>query len=144
MRKKARSEELIEIEKNYLRLKELETLQCLRRQRLADFLAKPDVEGCPHYSRLYQLACQEFHEPEFSIIDSVALATDNSGMVKVSVHGIGLECAIPRTLSGVLSVDFAPVSTDIVAVSLFWSASSKIIPPSVSIFPSVSVLSFVS
>lgn len=84
MRKKARSEELIEIEKNYLRLKELETLQCLRRQRLADFLMKPDVEGCPHYSRLHQLACQEFHEPEFSMIDSVALTTDNSGIVIIS------------------------------------------------------------
>jgi hypothetical protein len=144
MRKKARSEELIEIEKNYLRLKELDTLQCLRRQRLADFLEKPDVEGCPHYACVYQLACQEFHEPELSMIDSVALTNNNSGMVKVSVHGLGLECANPRTLTGVLSVDFAPGSTDIVAVSLFWSASSKSIPPSVSIFPSVSVLSFVS
>lgn len=143
MRKKARNEELIEIEKNYIRLKEFETLQLLRRQRLADFIEKPDLEGCPHYSRLHQLACQEFHEPEFFMTDSMALTSDNSGMVKVSVHGIGVACSNPRTMSGVISIDFAPGSTDIVAVSLYWSAS-KSIPPSVSIFPSVSVLSFES
>lgn len=143
MRKKARSEELIEIEKKYIKLKELETLQLLRRQRLTDLVVKPDVEGCQHYSMLNQLACQEFQEPEFAMIDSVALTAENSGMVKVSVHGVGVECASPRTLSGVISVDFAPGSTDIVAVSLYWS-TSKSISPSVSIFPSVSVLSFVS
>ena len=144
MRKKARNEELIDIEKKYLRLKELETLQIHRRQRLADFIDKHDVEGCPQYSSVYQLACQELHEPELSMTDTVSLSTGNSGMVKVSIHGIGTESAKPKTMSGVISVDFAPHSTDIVAASLYWSSSTKSIPPSVSFFPSISVLSFVS
>jgi hypothetical protein len=143
MKKKARYEELVELEKKYLRLNELENLRVLRRQCLADFVEKQDVAGCPYYSRLYQLASQEFQEPDFAILDSVALTAENSGMVRVSVHGISLDCASPKTLSGVICVDFAAGSTDITAVSLYWS-TARSIPPSVSIFPSVSVLSFVS
>ncbi|KAL7537063.1 hypothetical protein ACHAXR_011455 [Thalassiosira sp. AJA248-18] len=149
MKKKARHEELMEIEKKYLILKEKEALDLRRQEHLVEFVENIGsagalaVKDCLHTSRLKELASHEIHKPEFSVTDTVALTAENSGMVKVSAHGIDLESGKSKTLSGVICADFSPQLAVISDVSLYWSFS-KSISSSVGIVPSVSVLSFES
>mmetsp|Transcript_29164 Transcript_29164/g.53790 ORF Transcript_29164/g.53790 Transcript_29164/m.53790 type:complete len:344 (-) Transcript_29164:269-1300(-) len=148
MKKKARIQELIETEKEYLLLKEKETLDQCRINRLVQYVEnvgstseQHEIKDCLHSSRLKRLASQEILKPEFAVIDTVALTTENSGMVKVSAHGTDLESGNPKTLSGVICVDYTPETADISAIFLYWS-SPQSSPSSVGIVPSVSVLSF--
>lgn len=142
-KKKARLMELMDIEEKFLFLKERESLDLCRRQGLVDLIEtagnRPELKACPHSSHLSQLASQEFQKAQFSVTDSVALTAENSGTVKVSVHGTDVESGKSKTLLGVISVDFSPGSTDICDVSLYWSWPKN---KRVGIVPSISVLSF--
>mmetsp|Transcript_37822 Transcript_37822/g.81624 ORF Transcript_37822/g.81624 Transcript_37822/m.81624 type:complete len:342 (-) Transcript_37822:230-1255(-) len=148
MKKKARFDELIEIEKKYLLLQEKEIICRQRRQFVVEFVEnignsseQSEVKNCSLSSGLMELAREEIMNPEFSVMDCVALTSENSGMVRVTAHGTDLKFGNPKTLSGVICVDFVPGTVDICDVFLYWS-SPKSIPSSVGIFPSVSVLSF--
>mmetsp|Transcript_50401 Transcript_50401/g.107337 ORF Transcript_50401/g.107337 Transcript_50401/m.107337 type:complete len:349 (+) Transcript_50401:138-1184(+) len=148
MKKKARLEELIEMEKKYLLLKEKELLNRTRRDHLVQFVeavgnktVRNERNDCIYSSRLIKLASQEITSPDFSATDNVALTTVNSGLVKVSVHGTDLETGNSKTLSGVVCVDFTPGNADICSVFLYLSSPNSP-PSSVGISPSVSVLSF--
>lgn len=145
MKKKARLQELMDIEQRYLQLKEKESLDLRRREQLVEFVENIEhqAKACTNSSRLHQLASREMQKPEFAIGGAVALATEDSGMVKVSVRGMDLKSREPKTLSGVISVDFNPRTADICAASLFWP-SPESTNASVGLFPSVSVLSFES
>lgn len=136
MKKKARLDDLMEIEKKYALVKERELLHVRRRLRLVDFVEQRAETRCSFSSRLYKLANQEILNPGFSVTDAVTLTSDNSCTVKVLAHGLTLDSANSKTLSGMVCVDFAPGSTDIRDISLYWSATSSIstnFPPSVSL-----------
>ena len=136
IKKKARFDDLIEIEKKYMLVKEIELLHVRRRLRLIDFVEQRAEKRCINSSRLYELASQEILNPEFSVTDAVVLTSDNSCTVRVLAHGSSLDLANPKTLSGMICVDFAPGSTDIRDISLYWSTTSSVstsFPPSVSL-----------
>eukprot|EP00581_Thalassiosira_minuscula_P007675 CAMPEP_0183704826 /NCGR_PEP_ID=MMETSP0737-20130205/2087_1 /TAXON_ID=385413 /ORGANISM="Thalassiosira miniscula, Strain CCMP1093" /LENGTH=341 /DNA_ID=CAMNT_0025931841 /DNA_START=228 /DNA_END=1253 /DNA_ORIENTATION=+ len=150
MKKKARLQELLAMEKKYLLLQEKEVLDKSRTKSLIQFVESAGSVGgdvknkdCIHLSKLKNLASQDLHNPEFSTTDAVALTAENSAMVKVSAHGTDLESGKPKTLSGVICVDFSPRSCDFVSISFYCSAMKKT-SSSVGMFPSVSVLSFES
>ena len=147
MKKKQRLQELMDIEKKYLLLKEKETLDLRRRQSLNEFVETSgnragQQSNCPHSSSLVELASADMNKPQFAATEQVAVS-GNSGMVKVSVHGTDLESGAPKTLLGVVCVDFTPGTATISTASLYWS-SPKSTPAPGSMFPSVSVLSFES
>lgn len=145
MRKKARFQELMEIEKKYLLLQEKEVLGLRRKEQLVEFVENignrsggNKAKDCPHSSKLNKLASHTIREPEFAVADAVALTSDNSGMIKVSARGTDtLESGECKTLSGVICVDFTPKRAEICAASLYWtspdSTSCCIFPPTVSI-----------
>jgi hypothetical protein len=137
MKKKSRFDELLDIEKKYMLFKEKELLCVRKRERLVDFVEQCEAKRCLHSSRLHELASREIRNPEFSVVDSVALTAANSGTVKVSAYGSDVDSASPKTLPGVICVDFAPGSTDICDVSLYWSHTS-----SVSSFPTPVSMSY--
>jgi hypothetical protein len=136
MRKKARLDDLMEIERKYVLVKEKEMLHVHRRQRLIDFVEQRAVKRCRYSLRLYELANQEILNPEFYVTDAVSLTSANSCAVKVLAHGSSLDMACPKTLSGLICVDFAPETTDICDLSLYWSTTTSSVrsfPPSVSL-----------
>ena len=137
MKKKARFGRLLDIEKKYMLFKEKELLCVRKRARLVDFVEQCKANRCLHSSRLHELASREIRNSEFSVVDSVALTAANSGTVKVSAYGSDVDSASPKTLPGVICVDFAPGSTDICDVSLYWSHTS-----SVSSFPTPVSMSY--
>lgn len=149
LKKKQRLEELVEMEKKYLLLKEKESLDTRRREHIVQFVeavgngTDHKAKESPHSSKIIEIASQVILKPQFCVTDSVALTAANSGMVKVSAYGTDVESGKPKTLSAVICADFVPKSADISGVSIYWS-SSKNTSSSVSIFPSVSVLSFES
>ena len=142
MKKKARFQELVDIEQKYLLLKQKETLELRRREQLVAFVENAGLEAkaCPHSSRLIRLASRKLRRPEFAVAGAVALTTQDSGIVKVSVSGAD-ESGEAKTLTGVIGVDFGPSTADICAASLHWS-SLESTASSAGMFPSVSVLSF--
>jgi len=71
----------------------------------------------------------------------MALTSENSGVLSVSAYGLDLTSGKPKTLSGMISAQFTPGTSEIGAISLYWSAPRRI-PTSRGMFPSVSVLSF--
>lgn len=135
LKKKERLQTLLDTESKYLLLKEKEALEHCRINSLVHCVENMDCFA------LKKLAGQEFLKPRFSVIDSVALTADNSGMVRVSARETALESGNPKTLSGVICVIFTPRTAHIKTISLFWS-SPKSISCSVGMSPSVSVLSF--
>ena len=143
MKKKARFQELVDIEQKYLLLKQKETLELRRREQLVAFVENAGLEAkaCPHSSRLIRLASRKLRRPEFAVAGAVALTTQDSGIVKVSVSGADLDSGEAKTLTGVIGVDFGPSTADICAASLHWS-SLESTASSAGMFPSVSVLSF--
>mmetsp|Transcript_18617 Transcript_18617/g.40287 ORF Transcript_18617/g.40287 Transcript_18617/m.40287 type:complete len:342 (+) Transcript_18617:210-1235(+) len=141
-KKKARLQELLDVEKKYLLLQERNALDLRRRQRLVEFVENShEVKDCPHSSRLNELACQEMQKPEFVVTDTMALTAEKSGLLKVSAHGTDLVSGNPKSLSGVIRADFTQGTADITAISLYWSAPERT-PSSRVLCPSVSVLSF--
>lgn len=146
MKKKARLEELLDIEKKYSLLKERHALEFCRKQYLVKFIENASRNGqsmrdCPHSSRLNQLASQVIHKSEFSVTGTVALHSEDAGMVKVSAQGTDYESGEMKTLSGVICVDYAPRTSYVSSVSLYWSSPHSPLS-SVGMSPSVSVLSF--
>lgn len=148
MKKKVRLEDLIETENKYLALKEKEKLIATRVKHLVQFVenvgspcAQHGINDCPHSSALMELASGDIVKPEFTATGCASMTDDNSGMVRVSAHGRDLVSGGPKTLLGVICVDFTPGSSSVCNISLYWS-SSKSTPSSVDMFPSISVLSF--
>lgn len=144
MKQRARLEELIETEKKYLALKEKEKLFNTREELLVQFVenvgnpsAQQRIDNCPHVSTLMELASGEIAKPEFTATGSAATRDDNSGMVRVSAHGRDLVSGGPKTLQGVICVDFTPGSAHVCNVSLYWSSPLS----SGGMSPSISVLS---
>lgn len=145
-KKKARLQELLDIEKEYLLLRENEVLVVRRKQRLAEFVEtawkdRPEVKACDHSSSLSELASQVIQKAQFSVTDSVALTSEHTGMARVSARGTDLESGQPKTLTGVIDVDFTPGTADISDVSLYWASPESTTSP-VGMVPSISVLSF--
>lgn len=150
MKKKARLHELMEMEKKYLLSKEKEVLDLCRRQRLNEFVetsgnrfGQRKSKNCSHSSSLIKLASVQVQNPQFSVKESMAFAAENSGMVKVLAYGTDLESGNPKTLHGVICVDFSPGTADISDISLYWSSPESTPSPG-GMTPSVSVLSFES
>jgi len=146
MKKKARLEQLLDIEKRYMLTKERYTLELSRKQTLIKFVETASKHcqsnrDCPHSFRLHQLASQVIKSPEFSIAGTVALTSEDSGMVKISARGTDLESGDSTTLSGVVCVEYSSRTSGISSVSLYWS-SSQGTSSSVGMFPSISLLSF--
>jgi hypothetical protein len=139
MKKKARFDDLLDIEKKFVLVKEKELLRVRRRERFVNFVEQCEAKCCLHSSRLHEIASREIRNPEFSVVDAVALTEADSGTVKVSAHGSDSDSARHKTLPGVICVDFAPGTTDICGVSLYWSHTS-----SVSSFPAPVSLSNLS
>jgi hypothetical protein len=143
MKKKARLQELMEVEQKYFVLKQKEELDLSRRQRLTDFV---DSAGRTEHnisaSRLTQLASKEIKKPEFSLAGSIALTSENSAMVRVSARGTDLESGEPKSLCGVILAEFTPRTADVCAVSLFWTSPTSASPSGSMFPPSVSLLSF--
>ena len=137
----------MDLEKNHLLLKEKEELDLLRKERLVTFVEsvghEHQAKHCLLFSKLIKLSSEELLKPRFSVTNSVALSDENSGMVKVSIYGTDVESGKPKTLSGVICADFAPKTAELSSVSLYWS-SEQIMPESVGMIPSVSMLSFES
>lgn len=145
MKKKARMQELVDIEHKYLLLGEKEDLNLRRRQRLVDFVESAGRmhSTCAIASRLIQHASEVIQNAEFSVMDDVALTTEHSGVVKISARGTDVESGEPKTLSGVVCADFTPRKAGVCAVSLCWAAP-KSTTSSANFFPSISYLSFES
>lgn len=147
-KKKARLQELLDVEQKYLLMKERDALDLRRRQHLVQFVenlgsrnGQEEVKDCPYSTRLNELACQEIQKPEFVVTDSMASTSENSGMLTVSAQGTDMVTGKPKTLSGMICAEFTPGTADISAISLYWSAPRRI-SSSRGMFPSVSVLSF--
>lgn len=148
MKKKARHQELIEIEKKYLLLQEKEKLTVKRKKYLVKFVesvgSSPVTSICSHQlpCRLRKLACDRVRNAEFSVIGSsaetaVALTSENSGFLKVSVRGADVISGETTTAFGVLCAEFCQGSADITDVTLHWSPS-QVTMSLAGIFPSVS------
>ena len=153
MKKKARFQELSDIEAKYNVMKERESLDLRRRQHLIDFIenaasAAVETNKCAHSSKLVKLASQILLKPEFSVtkMTTSVCTSNNTALVKVSARGTTVDLeSTQKTLSGVISVNFIPASVDISDVSLYWQSSLPEISSSfggTSLQPSVSVLSF--
>ncbi|KAL7527660.1 hypothetical protein ACHAWF_002268 [Thalassiosira exigua] len=145
MKKKARLEHLVNIEKKYTPLQAKEALSDLRRRNLEDLVENAaEGEGGPS-SKLHQLASQVVQRPEFSLAARVVLAED-CGMVKVSVRGHDFESGELKTLSGVVCAEFGSGTADVCSASVYWSSPERNAQDAqrAGIPPSASVLSFAS
>ena len=130
-KKKARHDNLVDIEKKYQLLQEKEKLQARRKQSVVDFVKQRDGDAmrCIHSSRLHELASQDILNPEFSVTGgtaAVAVTAADSGSVKVTVHGSELDSSAAMMLTGVICVDFVQESSDIRDISLFWSTTASV------------------
>ncbi|KAL7553988.1 hypothetical protein ACHAWF_018312 [Thalassiosira exigua] len=145
MKKKARLEHLVDVEKKYARLRATEARNDLRRRNLEDLVENSAENGNSPSSTLQRLASQVISKPEFSLAGRVALSED-SGMVRVSVRGNDLDSGEVQTLSGVVSAEFSPGAADVSTASVYWSSpgSNAQNASRAGIAPSVSVLSFSS
>lgn len=147
MKKKARLQELLDTEKRYMQLMSQEDLCRRRRELIVQFVecvgiqSQPKTMLCSHSSLLEDVAIQALKRPQFSIIGDVALTSEDSGMVRVSARGSDLESGEPKTLTGVIHADFVPRATEISAVALFWSPTTRRVT-SGGMVPSISVSSF--
>ena len=150
MKKKARFQELSDIEAKYNVMKERESLDLRRRQHLIEFIENAAAAGekgkCSHSSKLVKLASRLL-KPEFSVSSMTSVCTSNdTALVKISARGTTVDLeSTQKTLSGVISVNFIPASVDISDI-LYWQSS---LPENISsstgstsLQPSVSVLSF--
>ena len=154
MKKKARFQELSDIEAKYNIMKERDSLDLRRRQHLIEFVenasAAVKTNKCVHLSKLVKLASQVLLKPEFSVTKmTTSICTSNdTALVKVSARGTTVDLeSTQKTLSGVISVNFIPASVDISDVSLYWKSYlpeniSSSNSGSTSLQPSISVLSF--
>lgn len=135
IRKKARHDNLVEIDEKYLLLQENELLNLCRLRSLIEFVEHRDV-NCIFSSKLYELASEHILHPVVLVLyDTVALAISDSGSVQVSVQGSELDSSCPKTLKGLICVEYAPKAIDILGVSIFWSTQSS---ANLTITPSVS------
>lgn len=115
MKKKARHQELLDIEVRYNEMMEVEDLNLRRKERLVDFVEKKFTNDAPLYRRIVQL---EGVEVDLSVVGSsataaVGLSDTNTGFVVVEAQG-----ARSIKMQGVLSVEFQPSSSEIVAAFL--------------------------
>lgn len=135
IRKKARHDNLVEIEKKYILLQEIELLNFCRLRSFIDFVEHCDV-NCIISSKLFELASENIlHPVVFVLQDTVALAVSDSGSFQVSFQGLELDSSYPKTLKGMICVEFASKASDILDVSIFWSTQSS---ANLTITPSVS------
>lgn len=130
-KKKARHDNLEDMEKKYKLLQEKEKLQARRKQSVVDFVKQRDCDAmrCIHSSRLHELASQDILNPEFSVTGgaaAVAISAADSGSVKVTVHGSELDSSAAMMLTGVICVDFVQESHDIRGVSLYWCTTASV------------------
>ena len=117
-----------EIEKKFILLQENELLNLCRLRSLIGFIEHRDV-NCIFSSKLYELASEHIlHPVVFVIHDTVTLAVSDSGTVQVLVQGSELDSSCPKTLKGLICVKFASEASDILDVSIFWSANQTITP----------------
>lgn len=168
MRKKARFQELEQIEIEFHRLKEKEELDEHRRQHLIYFVENVSNarSTCIHSSKLMNeisSSQDDIQDPKVIVIgQEVILSSENSGMVKVSVcssSGTDVESSAisnnndpeKKISSGVIDAKFFPGTADIHSVALYWYSSSLTTrenftssEDTTSLSPSVSVLSFES
>ena len=168
MRKKARFQELEQIEIEFHQLKEKEELEERRRQHLIYFVENVSNarSTCIHSSKLMNeisSSQDDIQDPKVIVIgQEVILSSENSGMVKVSVcnsSGTDVESSASsnnnpekKISSGVIDAKFIPGTADIHSVALYWSSSSLTTrenfssssEDTTSLSPSVSVLSFES
>ena len=152
MKKKARFQELSDIEAKYNVMKERESLDLRRRQHLIEFIenaasAAVETNKSVHSSKLVKLASQILLKPDFSVMTTSVCTSNDTALVKVSARGTTVDLeSTQKTLFGVISVNFIPASVDISDVSLYWQSSlPKNISSSIGstiLQPSVSVLSF--
>ena len=116
MKKKARFQELSDIEAKYNVMKERESLDLRRRQHLIEFIENAastvETNKCVHSSKLVKLASRVLLKPEFSVTNMTTLCTsDNTALVKISARGTTVDLeSTQKTLSGVISVNFIPAS----------------------------------
>ena len=128
MKKKARFQELSDIEAKYNVMKERESLYLRRRQHLIEFIenaasAAVETNKCVHSSKLVKLASQILLKPEFSVTTSVCTSNDTA-LVKISARGTTVDLeSTQKTLFGVISVNFIPGTIDISDISLYWQSS---------------------
>lgn len=150
MKKKARFQELSDIEAKYNVMKERESLDLRRRQHLIEFIENAAAAGekgkCSHSSKLVKLASRLL-KPEFSVSSMTSVCTSNdTALVKISARGTTVDLeSTQKTLSGVIGVNFIPGTIDVSDVSLYWQSYLPEISSnsgSSSLQPSVSVLSF--
>ena len=121
MKKKARFQELSDIEAKYNVMKERESLYLRRRQHLIDFIenaasAAVETNKCAHSSKLVKLASRVLLKPEFSVTKmTTSVCTSNdTALVKVSARGTTVDLeSTQKTLSGVISVNFIPGTIDV-------------------------------
>eukprot|EP01082_Thalassiosira_pseudonana_P000520 g1190.t1 g1190 contig10:1571378-1572496(+) len=134
MKKKARHEELVAMEQRYRQLKQQQDLNLQRRTRVFNLIDSiGDIStsrSCPHRLQLEQLATEKLQNAQFSVGPSspisVALTTEDSAMVKISVNGTAYKSGEAIALSGIVSVDFKFNSADI---SLFRFTGLSQLPP---------------
>jgi len=92
MKKKARFQELSDIEAKYNVMKERESLYLRRRQHLIEFIENASAAGetsrCVHSSKLVKLASRVLLKPEFSVtnLTTSMCTSDNTALVKVSAR----------------------------------------------------------
>lgn len=115
----------MEIEKKYILLQENELLNLCRLRSLIDFVEHRDVNSI-FSSKLYELASEHIlHPVVFVLHNTVALDVSDSGSVQVSVQGLKLDSSCPKTLKGLICVEFASKASDIIDVTIFWSNQSS-------------------
>jgi hypothetical protein len=149
MKKKARHEELVAMEQRYRQLKQQQDLNLQRSTRVFNLIESiGDIStsiSCPHRLQLEQLATEKLQNAQFSVGPrspiSVALTTEDSAMVKISVNGTAYKSGEAIALSGIISVDFKFNSADISSVSIYWSEPAST-SSAVRIIPSASASSF--
>lgn len=168
MKKKARFQELEQIEIEFHQLKEKEDLDERRRQHLIYFVENVSNarSTCIHSSKLMNeivSSQDDIQDPKVIVIGKeVTLSSENSGMVKVSVcnsSGTDVKSSAmsinnnpeKKISSGVIEAKFIPGTADIHSVALYWSSSlttrenfTSSSEDTTSLSPSVSVLSFES
>ena len=103
MKKKARFQELSDIEAKYNVMKERESLDLRRRQHLIEFIenaasAAVETKKCFHSSKLVKLASQILLKPEFCNV--LIYATFGEDLLQSSINVSITSRGVPRKLGG--------------------------------------------
>jgi len=118
-KKKARLDELEEIETRYLSLKRRETLNNHRRRHIVEFVENVNVKAdqkCRLAVKLIRLVERQLSNPELAVLGEIALSSGDVAMAHVSARGnVANES---KTMTGVVSASFRPGATELQDLSI--------------------------